>query len=114
MNDYENNLSVEEESSSEQKGYVDTEGNEKCQKEKKAQISFLKERDDKRKNAKASYQSYITKITEHVTSHDADCSNGTATSTSRWETCPNTRLGAEGSDSGEDSSEGDETSDLEE
>lgn len=97
MNDYGSNPDMEtEENSSEQKGYVDTEGNEKCQKEKKAQIAFLKERDDKRKSAKASYQAYVTKITEYVTSHDADCTSGTATSASRWETCSNTRLGAEG------------------
>ncbi|AIL12780.1 hypothetical protein IM40_03370 [Candidatus Paracaedimonas acanthamoebae] len=106
MSDYESNPSVEEENSSEQKGYIDTEGNEKCQKEKKAQIAFLKERDEKRKNAKASYQAYITKITEYVASHDADCTSGTATSTSRSETCSNARLGEDGGDIEEISSEG--------
>ncbi|OJX09351.1 MAG: hypothetical protein BGO77_04785 [Caedibacter sp. 37-49] len=80
---------------SEQKGYVDTEGNEKCQKEKPAQISFLKERDEKRKNAKLSYQSYVTKLTGYVTIYDASCTTGTATSASRWQTCPNLRGGAE-------------------
>jgi len=96
MSDYESNLSLEEESSSEQKGYVDTEGNEKCQKEKPAQEAFLKERDEKKKNAKTAYQSYVTKITEYVATHDTDCTSGTATSASRWETCPNTRLATDG------------------
>lgn len=97
MNDYEKNTSMktEDSNSSEQKGYVDTEGNEKCQKEKKAQIASLKERDDKRKNAIASYQVYVTKITDYVSRHDTDCTSGTATSASRWGTCSNTRLGAE-------------------
>ena len=58
MNDYEENTKIESEgsNSSERKGYIDTEGNEKCQKEKKVQIAFLKERDNKRKDAIASYQ----------------------------------------------------------
>ncbi len=104
MDNYEGNSSIEAASFTEQKGYVDSEGNEKCQKEKKAQITFLKERDEKRKNAKAAYQAYKTKITECVTSHDGDCASGTATAASRWETCPNTRFGTEGENGEEDSS----------
>lgn len=92
MADIENNrASSEEETVSEHKGYVDTEGNEKCQKEKKAQISFLKERDEKKKKAQTAYQAYVSKITGYVASYDAVCTAGTATSASRWQTCSNTR-----------------------
>lgn len=85
----------EDENTPEQKGYIDTEGNEKCKKEKPAQISFLKERDEKRKSAKISYQSYVAKLTGYITIYDASCTTGTATSASRWQTCPNLRGGSE-------------------
>lgn len=98
MNDYENNLSSEEANSSEEKGYVDTEGNEKCQKEKQAQIAFLKERDEKKESARSAYQAYINKVTGYVTDHEADCTSGTAASTSQWGTCSNTRLEVTGKD----------------
>lgn len=92
MPNMENNLAPsEEETISEHKGYVDTEGNEKCQKEKKAQIAFLKDRDEKKEKAQAAYQAYVTKITGYMASYDAVCAAGTATSGSRWQTCSNSR-----------------------